>query len=467
MGSDTRQGIDMAVSIINGLISGDMVGAAAGALAPKIATIIKQQTEGNTLANTVSHAILGAVVAELQGNSALVGGLGAVASERGAEVIAGILYPDKDIKNLSQEEKQQISALSQLATGLAIAAAGGDIQDINTGVAAGKNAVENNLLSNKRGVEKLDKESKKLYEKIKDIVGYDEVDKLQQQYNDCKTEECKANVYNQYMQKEQEAGQRLVDLYKAGKLSEDEYYQLVTWYSDTMLEGIKQSQIDNSRNHSFGDWDINDASAWDWTVSNIINNPYLNEMRSLILLDKWRSEGLSESEIQERFIKNGILDSFGSGPEVNKIIHQVRNGGLSLEDGLKLASAAAFNKVINDAGKGKVPGIDYKLPTGQSVGEFEKSLARLPPGERVALIKKTINSFVKDNGWTKDTKLSKMNNRDVYKGKDGYLYAVDSQHGRFEKINPKNGQHLGEYNLGGGFIEGSIDKSGGHNLKVK
>ncbi|WP_176701081.1 hemagglutinin repeat-containing protein, partial [Gilliamella sp. Bif1-4] len=32
MGSDTRQGIDMAVSLINGLISGDMTGAAAGAL---------------------------------------------------------------------------------------------------------------------------------------------------------------------------------------------------------------------------------------------------------------------------------------------------------------------------------------------------------------------------------------------------------------------------------------------------
>ncbi|OCG39292.1 VENN motif pre-toxin domain-containing protein [Gilliamella sp. Bif1-4] len=147
MGSDTRQGIDMAVSLINGLISGDMTGAAAGALAPKIATIIKQQTEGNTLANTVSHAILGAVVAELQGNSALVGGLGAAASERGAEVIMGILYPGKTVAELSQEERQQISALSQLATGLAIAAAGGDIQDINTGVAAGKNAVENNGLS--------------------------------------------------------------------------------------------------------------------------------------------------------------------------------------------------------------------------------------------------------------------------------------------------------------------------------
>nr|WP_238786017.1 VENN motif pre-toxin domain-containing protein [Gilliamella sp. ESL0254] len=73
--------------------------------------------------------------------------MGAAIGERGAEVIAGILYPDKDIKNLSQEERQKVSALSQLATGLAIAAAGGDIQDVNTGIAAGKNAVENNYLS--------------------------------------------------------------------------------------------------------------------------------------------------------------------------------------------------------------------------------------------------------------------------------------------------------------------------------
>ncbi|WP_141674883.1 VENN motif pre-toxin domain-containing protein, partial [Gilliamella sp. App4-10] len=87
------------------------------------------------------------MVAELQGNSALVGGLGAAASERSADAIAGILYPDKDIKDLNQEERQQISALTQLATGLATAAAGGDIQDINTGVAAGKNAVENNNLA--------------------------------------------------------------------------------------------------------------------------------------------------------------------------------------------------------------------------------------------------------------------------------------------------------------------------------
>ncbi|WP_179854726.1 VENN motif pre-toxin domain-containing protein, partial [Gilliamella sp. wkB171] len=147
MGSNTRQGIDMAINIINGLITGDMTGAVAGALAPKLATIIKQQTGDNKVANTISHAILGAVVAELQGNSAVVGGVGAAVSERGAEVIASILYPNKSIDELNQDEKQQVSALAQLATGLTIAALGGDAQDINTAIAGGKNAVENNYLN--------------------------------------------------------------------------------------------------------------------------------------------------------------------------------------------------------------------------------------------------------------------------------------------------------------------------------
>ncbi|OCG15887.1 hypothetical protein A9G09_03940 [Gilliamella sp. wkB292] len=188
MGSNTRQGIDMAINIINGLITGDMTGAVAGALAPKLATIIKQQTGDNKVANTISHAILGAVVAELQGNSAVVGGVGAAVSERGAEVIASILYPNKSIDELTQDEKQRVSALAQLATGLTIAALGGDAQDINTAIAGGKNAVENNALSRddswqKKGIEgKLsftemtDEERAYYLDKLKQINELDEKD---------------------------------------------------------------------------------------------------------------------------------------------------------------------------------------------------------------------------------------------------------------------------------------------------
>ena len=201
MGSNTRQGIDMAVNIINGLISGDMTGAAAGALAPKIASIIKSQTEHydpitgerkiDYISNTVCHAILGAVVAELQGNSALAGGLGAAASERGAEIIAGMLYPGKSVDKLSQDEKQQISALAQLATALAVAAGGGDIQDINTAVAGGKNAVENNYLSKQQM--------------------HDYMYELQGCSSSGNPEQCAANVQNKYDQMDEEQRQELVD----------------------------------------------------------------------------------------------------------------------------------------------------------------------------------------------------------------------------------------------------------------
>ncbi|MCX8728677.1 VENN motif pre-toxin domain-containing protein, partial [Gilliamella sp. B2838] len=272
---------------------------------------------------------------------------------RGAEVIASILYPNKSIDELNQDEKQQVSALAQLATGLTIAALGGDAQDINTAIAGGKNAVENNLLSNKRGVEKLDKDGKKLHEKIKNIVGVDEVDKLEEKYNECKTDECRKDVYNEYIQKEQEAGKKLYELYQSGNLSADEYFQLVSSYASSMLEGIQEGQTDNAKNHRFMNWDIYDASGSDWIPSNIISNPYLSGVRGLILLKQWRAEGLSESQIQERFLKDNILGAFGSGPDINEIVHQVRNSDLSVDDALRLATLTVYGKVTDNASKGK------------------------------------------------------------------------------------------------------------------
>ena len=65
-------------------------------------------------------------MAELQGNSALSGGAGAVAGEVAADIIRKQLY-GKEVKDLTEEEKQTISALSQLAAGLAVAAGGGSV----------------------------------------------------------------------------------------------------------------------------------------------------------------------------------------------------------------------------------------------------------------------------------------------------------------------------------------------------
>ena len=69
-------------------------------------------------------------------------------------------------------------------------------------------------------------------------------------------------------------------------------------------------------------------------------------------------------------------------------------------------------------------------------------------------------------GMVKDNLLTKMNGgRDVYRGQDGNLYALDTQHGRFEVVSPK-GKHLGEVDFSM-QVRKPADPSGGHNLKVK
>ena len=64
-----------------------------------------------------------------------------------AHAIVATMYPGIEASELTESQKQTVSALSQLAAGLA----GGIAADTSTGIAsgagAGKNAVENNSLS--------------------------------------------------------------------------------------------------------------------------------------------------------------------------------------------------------------------------------------------------------------------------------------------------------------------------------
>ncbi|WP_392562369.1 hemagglutinin repeat-containing protein [Orbus sturtevantii] len=158
MGSSVSKGIDAATAIISGLVTGDITGGLAGASAPYLAEQIKKQTGhydskedkwkmDDPNANLIAHAILGAAVAAAQGNSALAGGIGAASGEAAAEYIRKTLYDDRDPRDLTQAEKENISALAQLASGLAVAAGSGSIADAGTAVAGSKNAVENNYLN--------------------------------------------------------------------------------------------------------------------------------------------------------------------------------------------------------------------------------------------------------------------------------------------------------------------------------
>jgi filamentous hemagglutinin len=83
----------------------------------------------------------------MQGGNAAAGAAGAGLSAAGAKYIAEALYPGKDIKNLSEEEKQGVVALATLASGIAGGVVGGDVSSGIDGAKGGKNEVENNALS--------------------------------------------------------------------------------------------------------------------------------------------------------------------------------------------------------------------------------------------------------------------------------------------------------------------------------
>ncbi|CNJ07590.1 putative adhesin/hemolysin precursor [Yersinia rohdei] len=144
-GSALQQGIQAATAAIQGLAGGNMAQALAGASAPYLAEVIKKSTGDNQAANAMAHAVLGAVTAYASGNNALAGAAGAATAELMAPVIIAAMGWDKN--NLSEDQKQTVSALATLAAGLAGGLTGDSTADTVAGAQTGKNAVENNFLS--------------------------------------------------------------------------------------------------------------------------------------------------------------------------------------------------------------------------------------------------------------------------------------------------------------------------------
>ncbi|WP_050504772.1 VENN motif pre-toxin domain-containing protein [Pantoea stewartii] len=158
-GSSLQQGIQAATAAVQGLAGGDFKAALAGASAPYLAELIHKNTtttgpDGkqvvNTAANLMAHAVAGAVIAQAQGNSALSGASGAALGE----FIAQEMYPGIARTDLSEEQRQTISALGTLAARFAGGLAGGNASGAIAGAQAGKNALENNALSGQDAQEK-------------------------------------------------------------------------------------------------------------------------------------------------------------------------------------------------------------------------------------------------------------------------------------------------------------------------
>ena len=149
-GGSYRQGVDAITNAVGLALGGSPTsGVVTGAISPYLNTQIKQATESNEQANLIAHAIWGAVEAYTQGGKAGAGAVAAVTGEVGASIISQKIFGKKP-ENLTEAEKQTVSELSQVASGLAggLSASRGNslsiAQATSSGQGIGKNAVENN-----------------------------------------------------------------------------------------------------------------------------------------------------------------------------------------------------------------------------------------------------------------------------------------------------------------------------------
>ncbi|AXO87793.1 hypothetical protein DZC75_07120 [Pseudomonas parafulva] len=184
-------------------------------------------------------------------------------------------------------------------------------------------------------------------------------------------------------------------------------------------------------------------------------------------VDKWGGLFVSDKDlIQAKYISEGWLTpaeqaGLEKWDRETDWLNRLAGKQLSVEEKasrlVELTSMAGMGII---AGRGGV-GVQGTLPAAQTVAQFEKSLSGLSAGERVARIKSVVASVIAANGMVKDTRL---NGRDVYRGQDGKLYALDTLHGCFKVLNPKNGKHMGEVDFEFNQTK-PADTTGRHNLK--
>ncbi|WP_343463657.1 VENN motif pre-toxin domain-containing protein [Pantoea sp.] len=193
-GSAMQQGIQAVTAAVQGLAGNNIGQAVSGASAPYLAEQIHKYILGNPEAQAMAHAVVGAITSYASGHDALAGAAGAVSGELMAKLVMGQLYPGKTVDTLSETEKQTVSALSTLASGLVGATVGGDIAEAVNAAQLGKNAVENNSLGD---IAQAQSEGKTLEQKAGEYVEAENERYKKANCGGMSAEDCSVKMYTE------------------------------------------------------------------------------------------------------------------------------------------------------------------------------------------------------------------------------------------------------------------------------
>ncbi|EFU67788.1 hemagglutinin repeat-containing protein [Aggregatibacter segnis] len=159
IGSEKGMAIRAVTAALQAAAQNDTAGSLVALASPYLNQKIHEMTAGDTAkdkaANLMAHALLSAVEFQVTGKDPLTGAIAGVTGEATAEIIARAY--GKPVSELTANEKENISTLSQLAGGLASALTakangttaeqGGNLLAATFGAETAKRAVENNALT--------------------------------------------------------------------------------------------------------------------------------------------------------------------------------------------------------------------------------------------------------------------------------------------------------------------------------
>ena len=160
IGSKTGMAIRAVTAALQAAAQNDTAGSLVALASPYLNKTIHEMTAGDTAkdkaTNLMAHALLSAVEFQVTGKDPLTGAVAGVTGEVTAQILTQAIY-NKTPNQLTANEKENISTLSQLSGGLAAALTakangttaeqGGSFIAATSGAETAKRAVENNFLS--------------------------------------------------------------------------------------------------------------------------------------------------------------------------------------------------------------------------------------------------------------------------------------------------------------------------------
>ncbi|WP_049368216.1 VENN motif pre-toxin domain-containing protein, partial [Haemophilus influenzae] len=157
IGSEKGMAIRAVTAALQAAAQNDTAGSLVALASPYLNKTIHEMTAGDTAkdkaTNLMAHALLSAVEFQVTGKDPLTGAVAGVTGEVTAQILTQAIY-NKTPNQLTANEKENISTLSQLAGGLASALTakangttaeqGGSFLAATSGAETAKRAVENN-----------------------------------------------------------------------------------------------------------------------------------------------------------------------------------------------------------------------------------------------------------------------------------------------------------------------------------